>query len=105
MSGKSRPGYCEPLTKHYPNYMQSLAAVAQAARQAGPLEEKSIQLIQLGAGAAIGSKLAVVDHARRAVEAGATPHEVVQALLILTTTIGFPAVAAALKWVHKYLDE
>ncbi|HWN37859.1 MAG TPA: carboxymuconolactone decarboxylase family protein, partial [Gammaproteobacteria bacterium] len=35
----------------------------------------------------------------RAQKAGATPDEINHAILLLTSTIGFPAVAAALSWV------
>ena len=99
------PRHYESLLKHYPGFMAALEAMAKAARQSGPLDEKTIHLIQLGAATAIGSESAVVSHARRAVQAGATPSEVAQALLSLATTIGFPPVAAGLKWSQKYLEE
>ena len=101
----ARPRHYETLVKNYPGFMASLDAMAQAARQSGPLDDKTIHLVQLGAATAIGSETAVVSHARRAVQAGASPAEVAQALLALVTTIGFPAVAAGLKWSQKYLDE
>jgi alkylhydroperoxidase/carboxymuconolactone decarboxylase family protein YurZ len=41
----------------------------------------------------------VHSHARRALEAGATSIEIHHALLLLTSTIGFPAVSAAISWV------
>jgi AhpD family alkylhydroperoxidase len=101
----ARPRHYEALVKNYPEFMSALDAMALAARQGGPLDEKTIHLIQLGAATAIGAETAVVSHARRAVQAGASPAEVAQALLVLATTIGFPAVAAGLKWSQKYLEE
>ena len=38
-------------------------------------------------------------HVRRALKEGATADEINHTLLLLTSTIGFPAVAAALSWV------
>jgi 4-carboxymuconolactone decarboxylase len=105
MSEKTRPRQYELLTRNYPEFMAALDGVAEAVRQCGPLDEKTIQLVQLGASAALGSESAVASHARRAAQAGATPADVSQALLSLTTTIGFPSVAAALKWAQKYLEE
>ena len=43
--------------------------------------------------------------AKRGASVAASPAEVAQALLVLATTIGFPAVAAGLKWSQKYLEE
>lgn len=105
MSEKTRPRQYELLMRNYPELMSALDGVATAVRQCGPLDEKTIQIVQLGAGAAMGSESAVADHARRAALAGASPAEVSQALLALTTTIGFPAVAKALKWAERHLEE
>ena len=55
--------------------------------------------MQLAAAAAIRSEGSVHSHARRATEAGATPEEIHHAILLLTSTIGFPTVAAALSWI------
>jgi 4-carboxymuconolactone decarboxylase len=101
----AKPRHYQALVNNYPGFMSALDALAQAAHQCGPLDAKTIHLIQLGAATAIGSETAVVSHARRAVQAGASPGEVAQALLALATTIGFPAVAAGLKWSQKYLEE
>jgi alkylhydroperoxidase/carboxymuconolactone decarboxylase family protein YurZ len=46
----------------------------------------------------------VHSHVRRAKEAGATPAEIRHALLLLTTTIGFPTVAA-LTWAGDILKK
>jgi len=105
MIEQSRPRHYEMLVRNYPEFMSALDGVAEAARKLGSLDEKTIQLVQLGAAAAIGSEFAVASHARRAIAAGVKPSDVAQALLALTTTIGFPEVAAALKWVHKHADE
>jgi alkylhydroperoxidase/carboxymuconolactone decarboxylase family protein YurZ len=45
----------------------------------------------------------VHSHARRALEAGAKPAEVQHAIIVLTSTIGFPTVSAALSWVDDVI--
>lgn len=105
MSGKKRSGQSAMLARNYPDFMSSLDNVALAASRCGPLDEKTVHLVQLAAAAAIGSETAVGCHACQAALAGATPGAVNQTLLALTTTIGFPAVAAALHWAHRHLDE
>jgi len=74
-------------------------------RGAGPINEKEANLIQLGAAAAIRAEGAVHSHVRRALAAGATPDEIYHAVILLTSTIGFPAMAAALSWVRDILGE
>jgi alkylhydroperoxidase/carboxymuconolactone decarboxylase family protein YurZ len=93
------------LARNYPDFMTSLDGMDAAVRKSGPLDEKTIQLARLAAAAAIGSESAVGCHACHAALAGASPEAVNQTLLALTTVIGFPAVATALRWAHKYLEE
>jgi alkylhydroperoxidase/carboxymuconolactone decarboxylase family protein YurZ len=62
-------------------------------------------LVQLGAAAALRSEGAVHSHARRALEAGASAAEIHHALLLLTSTIGFPTVVAAMTWVDDIIDK
>jgi hypothetical protein len=61
----------------------------------------SNQLIQLAAAAAIRSEGSVHSHVRRAIKAGASPEEVFHAIILLTSTIGFPSTSAALSWAHE----
>ena len=72
-------------------------------KQAGPIDEKTAQLVQLAAAAAIRSEGSVHSHTRRSLEAGATPEEIRHALILLTSTIGFPTVVAGLTWAGDIL--
>ena len=65
----------------------------------GPIDEKTVHLIQMAAAAAIRSRGAVHSHARRALAAGADQQELYHAVIVLVSTIGLPTVAAALGWV------
>jgi alkylhydroperoxidase/carboxymuconolactone decarboxylase family protein YurZ len=100
------------LPKHYVNirerfkeYGVVLGDLGRVVRETGPIDDKNSQLIQLAASAAIRSEGAVHSHARRAMELGASSDEVYQSLLLLTSTIGFPNVAAAISWVDDLFKE
>ncbi|MGC9194276.1 MAG: carboxymuconolactone decarboxylase family protein [Syntrophobacteraceae bacterium] len=103
--GGNYPEWHEKLRQEYPEYMEALEHLGKTVRKEGPLDEKASQLIQLGAAAAIGSEGAVHSHTRRALEAGATREQICHAVVLLTSTIGFPAVAAALSWVHDIVGD
>ncbi len=92
------------IQNRYPNYFQALQAFGKAAQEAGPIEVKTAHLIQLAAAAAAWAEGAVHSHARQALEAGATPEEIRHAVLLLSSTIGFPNVAAALSWVDDVIE-
>jgi len=85
--------------------MEKHQDLGKAVREAGPIDEKNSQLIQLGAAAAIRSEGSVHSHVKRALKAGALAEEIYHAIILLTSTIGFPAVAAALSWAKDIIDE
>ncbi|NIM07419.1 MAG: carboxymuconolactone decarboxylase family protein [Armatimonadetes bacterium] len=93
------------IRERFKSYYDALSALGKATREAGPLDDKTGHLIQLAAAAAIRSEGAVHSHARRAVEAGASADELHHALLLITSTIGFPTVSAALSWVDDTLQK
>lgn len=103
MSHETSQNYLKLKEKHA-ELIKAVETLGKAARNSGPLDEKTVQLIQLGAAAAIGSKGALRSHALRAMEAGATPEEVSHAIIVLTSTIGFPTVAAALSRMDEVID-
>jgi len=98
------PTFYDRLATRQPAYMQALDALGAAVRQAGPLDEKTVQLLQLAAAAASRSEGAVHSHTRRAQKAGASADEIRHALIALTSTIGFPQVVAALTWAEDQLS-
>jgi 4-carboxymuconolactone decarboxylase len=93
------------LKRQYPAFLDALEALGLAARRAGPLDEKTLQLVQLTAAAAIRSEGAVHSHARRALAAGATAEEIRHAMISITSTIGFPNARAALSWAEDVLGK
>lgn len=94
----------QTMRRLYPELMTAVESLGLAATSAGPLDEKTKHLVQLGAAAAIGSEGAVHSHARRALQAGATVDEVRHTVILLTSTIGFPSVAAAMSWIDDIAE-
>ena len=99
MSEEKLPKKYLTLQNRHPKFMAALEALGKETRTAGPLDEKTTQLIQLAAAAAIRSEGSVHSHTRRAIKSGATPEETRHAVIALTSTVGFPTVCAALCWV------
>ena len=61
-------------------------------------------LVKLGIATGASLEGAVHSHTRRAREAGCTPDEIRQVVLLATTTLGFPSMMAALSWVDDVLN-
>ena len=97
------PSQYASIEKKFKGYTGALENLGKAAKAAGPLNDKTSQLIQLAAAAAIRSEGAVQSHTRRALAAGAKPEEIRHALILLTSTIGFPTVSAALSWAEDVI--
>ena len=104
MKDELKPKHYEFMRSMYPDVIDAVETLGKAVRDAGPLDEKTVLLVQLGAAAANRSEGSVLSHARRALAAGVGMDQIYHALMGLTSTIGFPAVAAAISWVRKTLD-
>ena len=105
MSEQGLPKWYAYTKEKHKNYIAALEQLGETVRKEGPLDEKTAQLIQLAAAAAIRSEGSVHSHIRRALKAGATRDEVFHAIILLTSTIGFPGTSAALSWAHDAIVE
>ncbi len=99
------PAQYTGIQGRYQEVISALENLGKATKAAGPLDKKTSELVQLAAAAAVHSEGSVHSHARRAVAAGASADEVRHAVVLLTSTIGFPTVSAALSWVDDVLDK
>jgi 4-carboxymuconolactone decarboxylase len=90
----------QDLSKLLPGVMSAVETLGSAIRAAGPIPEKTTELIQLAGAASAQLEGAVHSHTRRALKAGATPEEIYQTLALLISTIGFPKVSAAIMWAQ-----
>ena len=92
------------ILQHFGPVMEKQQNLGKALREAGPLDEKTSQLIQLAAAAATKAEGAVHSHVKRALKAGAAPEEIYHAIILLTSTVGFPSTAAALSWARDLIQ-
>jgi 4-carboxymuconolactone decarboxylase len=99
------PEHYLSVKERYPQLMEAYESAGELGRTSGPLEKKVTHLLQMAACAALRSEGGVHSHTRRALAAGATPEEIYHALVVLISTTGFPAVAAAFSWVDDVLEE
>src|SRR3970040_1998959 len=89
----------QDFNKDYPKVAQAYEALAAAAHEAGPLDERARRLVKLAI--AVGARLegAVRSHTWQAKEAGISKAEIDQVVLLSLTTIGLPSMVAARTWV------
>jgi AhpD family alkylhydroperoxidase len=99
------PKIYEKFQNDFPDVFENYQKLGIATREAGPLDEKTQNLIKLGIAVGANSKGAVMSHTRKALAAGATPTEIAHGVLLALTTTGFPNMIAALGWVEAVLAE
>lgn len=104
MTTSKKPGHYQQLSQRFPDVLQAVENLGSAIRSAGPLEQKTAELIGLAVAASAQSTGSVHSHTRRALAAGASRDEIQHTLLLLISTIGFPKVAAALSWTEDILE-
>ncbi len=98
------PGFYQRFIDQYPDVGGSYKALGAACKEAGPLDDKTAELVKLGISIGAGLSGATHSHTRKALEAGASDEEIVHAVLMATTTIGFPSMMRGLAWVRDVLD-
>lgn len=79
---------------------QCFSALADACREAGPLDEKTCRLVKLALAIAAATEGGTHSAVRHAKEAGITIEEMEHVVLLGVTTLGFPAAGRALAWIH-----
>lgn len=99
------------LPSHYEKFLDAFPLVADAYQslgaaclEAGPLDSKTTALVKLGLAIGAGLEGASHAHVRKALEAGASPDEIRHAVLLATTTLGFPCMMRGLAWAQDVLE-
>lgn len=100
---KKLPGRYQQFREQFPQISRAYDEASRLTGAAGPLNEKTVQLIKLGMAVALGHEGAVHSHTRRAAEAGAQRDEIRQVGLLALTTAGFPCMMAGLSWIDDVL--
>ncbi len=91
--------------KQYPDVFKAYDALGNATQAAGPLNPKTRALVKLSMAIGSGMEGGVHSHTRRALEAGCTPAELRHAVLLGTTTLGFPTMMKAMSWIEDVIEK
>ena len=100
---KTLPKWFRDFRTHYPEISAASDALGEAVVAAGPLDEKTRELVKLGIALGAGLEGAVHSHVRRASTAGASRDEIRHTALLAVSTVGFPAAMAGFTWVEDVL--
>ena len=99
------PKVYEKFIDQFPEVFDSYKKLGIATRNAGPLDDKTRDLVKLGIAVGSNSRGGVMSHTRKAKANGASNEEIYQTILLGLTTIGFPSMIAALTWAEEVLRE
>ena len=99
------PKTFENFSKNYPEIVEHYDKLGSICRNAGPLDNKSQDLIKLGIAIGVNSRGAVMSAVRKALASQASPEEINHAILLSITTTGFPNMIAAMGWAQEVLNK
>jgi 4-carboxymuconolactone decarboxylase len=97
------PQHFNKFVEEYPAVWDAHQKLTEACAESGPLDRKTRELIKVTICGTANLETALQRHALMAIQAGATKEEIYQAILLLTTTVGFPQASAAIKWAENAL--
>lgn len=92
------------FTNNYPEVSKAYAEMGHAVHSAGPIDQKTRELVKLAMSCGAQKEGAVHSHTRKALEAGCSPEEIRQVVLLLLPTLGMPSMMAAMTWVNDILN-
>ena len=98
------PNFFLRAKAEFPDVLNAYEALARATERAGPLNKREQRLVKLGL--VFGARMEGGAHSavRKALEAGLTREEIIQAALLAMPTIGFANAMACLSWVKDVVD-
>ena len=99
------PGFYTRFLRQYPDVGAAYTSLSKACKEAGPLDARTAELVKIGISIGAGMSGATHSHTRKALEAGATHDEIIHAVLMATTTVGFPNMMRGLAWVQDVLED
>jgi 4-carboxymuconolactone decarboxylase len=102
---KQYPKSYQQFRVEHPEVYAAHEKLGESAANAGPLDQKTRELIKLGMAAAIHSKSGVQSHTHRALEANAMPAEIEHAIISGISTLGFSTMMAALTWAKDAITD
>jgi len=96
-----------PRTYHrfaarFPQLVEAHRLMTEAAKQSGPLDAKTCELIKMGIALGAGHETSFHSHLRQSLEHGARRSEVEQAIVLAMSTCGFSRAVAGWKWAQSH---
>jgi AhpD family alkylhydroperoxidase len=88
------PTFYQRFAEKHPAVVRAYESLGEAARAAGPIDPLNAELIKLACAAGGRIETGVRAHTRRALDAGATPEQLVHVAILAITTLGFPTAMA-----------
>ena len=102
-AGRPRTSHFARFGAEYPAVAAAYEALSAATQAAGPLDPKTRALVKLALAVGAFREGTVHSATGRARTAGCSPAEIRHAVVLATTTLGFPSTMAALRWVDDVL--
>jgi 4-carboxymuconolactone decarboxylase len=99
------PEIYQDFQRRFPTVKEAFDALGAAEHDAGPLGERERRLIKLGIAVGAESEGGVRSHVRKLLGIEVSEAEILHAIVLALTTIGFPATNAALSWAEEVLSE
>ena len=98
------PSFYEGFRDAYPAVAEHYTRLGDACRAAGPLDERTMELVKLAMSIAAGAEGGSHSHTRRALAAGASRAELEHVAMLGITTLGFPRAMTGLAWIRDVLE-
>lgn len=99
------PEIYRQFSERFPAVKHAFDILGVAEHSAGPLSARERRLIKLGIAVGASSDGAVRSHTRKLLGIGASNEEILHAIVLALTTVGFPATIAALGWAEEVIGE
>jgi len=104
-AAKDAPEPYRTFFDDYPEVAEAYQELGKSLRGAGPLSDREVRLVKLAI--AVGARMegAAHSHTRRGLSAGIDPKALEQVAILAASTIGFPNMMAAYRWVRDVTDK
>jgi alkylhydroperoxidase/carboxymuconolactone decarboxylase family protein YurZ len=99
-----RKSHFQRFGESYPDVAAAYEALGAAAMTAGPLDARTRALVKLAIAIGAWREGAVHSTVGRARAAGCSPASIRHVVVLATTTLGFPSMMAAMRWVDDVLE-
>ena len=105
MAQERMPAIIESIINEHPDLWDAYQKLGEAAKRAGPLDDKSVRLAKLALAIGAKSEGSTRSHVRRNLKAGVTMEEMRQVAYLAIATIGWSSAITALSWINSAEEE